>query len=332
ERHDSRRIDNQLRGRSGRQGDPGSTQFYVSAEDDLMRVFGGEKIAGLMNRLKVSDDMPLENRVVSKALENAQKKVEGFNFDARKNVVKYDDVMNRHRKVTYETRRALLENAIITNRIRDFVKEESEHLASLPGQDDNYEKLITEVFPFDEETLDRLFDAPADKFATVLSQEANELYDARETAFTPEIMRLVERDIYFQVLDSLWMQHLEDMEHLREGIHWTSIGQRDPLVEYRRRGQAMFESMQYLLRREVLRNIMHAVPINQESLASQMRETELTRAARSSVDNADTITQGDSFREQDFEIKKKQRQKSPKKKRALRKAERQNRRKSRKRR
>jgi preprotein translocase subunit SecA len=332
ERHDSRRIDNQLRGRSGRQGDPGSTQFYVSAEDDLMRVFGGEKIAGLMNRLKVSDDMPLENRVVSKALENAQKKVEGFNFDARKNVVKYDDVMNRHRKVTYETRRALLENAIITNRIRDFVKEESEHLASLPGQDDNYEKLITEVFPFDEETLDRLFDAPADKFATVLSQEANELYDARETAFTPEIMRLVERDIYFQVLDSLWMQHLEDMEHLREGIHWTSIGQRDLLVEYRRRGQAMFESMQYLLRREVLRNIMHAVPINQESLASQMRETELTRAARSSVDNADTITQGDSFREQDFEIKKKQRQKSPKKKRALRKAERQNRRKSRKRR
>lgn len=332
ERHDSRRIDNQLRGRSGRQGDPGSTQFYVSAEDDLMRVFGGEKIAGLMNRLKVSDDMPLENRVVSKALENAQKKVEGFNFDARKNVVKYDDVMNRHRKVTYETRRALLENAIITNRIRDFVKEESEHLASLPGQDDNYEKLITEVFPFDEETLDRLFDAPADKFATVLSQEANELYDARETAFTPEIMRLVERDIYFQVLDNLWMQHLEDMEHLREGIHWTSIGQRDPLVEYRRRGQAMFESMQHLLRREVLRNIMHAVPVNQESLASQMRETELTRAARSSVDNADTITQGDSFREQDFEVKKKQRQKSPKKKRALRKAERQNRKKSRKRR
>ena len=154
ERHESRRIDNQLRGRSGRQGDPGMTQFYVSTEDDLMRIFGGDRIRGLMDRLKVDEDMPLENRVVSKSLEGAQKKVEGFNFDARKNVVKYDDVMNRHRKVTYETRRALLENANIEDRIKQFIKEEATVLASLPGQDDNYEKLITEVFPFDEATLD----------------------------------------------------------------------------------------------------------------------------------------------------------------------------------
>jgi preprotein translocase subunit SecA len=331
DRHESRRIDNQLRGRSGRQGDPGITQFYVSAQDDLMRVFGGERIAGLMERLKVDEDTPLENRVVSKALENAQKKVEGFNFDARKNVVKYDDVMNRHRKVTYQTRRALLENAVITSRIKDFITAESIYLASLPGQDDNYENLITEVFPFDEQTLDRLFDASADKFALVLEQEALELYETRETAFTPEIMRLVERDIYFQILDNLWMQHLEDMEHLREGIHWTSIGQRDPLVEYRRRGQAMFEAMQNVLRREVLKNIMHAMPINNQPQAEAMRETELTKAARGSVENADAITHGESFEESDFEPSRSNtaNKSSSKKKKAARKTERQNRKKNR---
>ena len=280
ERHESRRIDNQLRGRTGRQGDPGATQFYVSTEDDLMRVFGGDKIRSLMERLKVDEDMPLENRVVSKSLENAQKKVEGFNFDIRKNVVKYDDVMNRHRKVTYETRRALLENANIADRIAKFIHEESVNLASLPGQDDEYEKLITDVFPFDDETLDRLFDAPADKFAQVLEQEATELYNARVTAFTPDVMRVVERDIYFQTLDNMWMQHLETMEHLRQGIGWTSVGQRDPLVEYRKRAQAIFETMQNSLRREVIRNVMHAMPLGYSAEHAQMHETELTRAAR----------------------------------------------------
>ncbi|HUD03686.1 MAG TPA: preprotein translocase subunit SecA [Patescibacteria group bacterium] len=331
ERHESRRIDNQLRGRTGRQGDPGATQFYVSTEDDLMRVFGGERIASLMDRLKVDEDMPLENRIVSKSLEGAQKKVEGFNFDARKNVVKYDDVMNRHRRVTYETRRALLENANINDRIRQFIEEESTALAMLPGRSADYEKLITEVFPFDAPTLDRLFDASADKFALVLRQEATELYQSREAAFTPDIMRIVERDIYFQILDNLWMQHLEDMEHLREGIHWTSVGQRDPLVEYRRRGQAMFETMQLQLRREVLRSLMHAMPVNispEEQVP--MHETELTRAARSSVDNADAITEAEIVDESDFTVKRSaSKSASDKKRRAAHKHERQNRKKSR---
>jgi len=330
ERHESRRIDNQLRGRSGRQGDPGITQFYVSTEDDLMRIFGGERIAALMDRLKVDEDMPLENRVVSKSLESAQKKVEGFNFDARKNVVKYDDVMNRHRKATYETRRALLENASIADRIRQFIKEEAQALASLPGTDEHYEKTITEVFPFDEPTLDRLFDAEAEKFARVLEQEATELYESRELAFTPDIMRAVERDIYFQILDNLWMQHLEDMDHMREGIHWTSVGQRDPLVEYRRRGQAMFEAMQHVLRREVLRNVLHAMPMSADDHA-KMHETELTRAARNSVDNASVITEAEVMHESDFDTKKvaKKTVTAKKKKAAARKSERQNRKKSR---
>lgn len=329
ERHESRRIDNQLRGRSGRQGDPGITQFYVSTEDDLMRIFGGDKIRGLMERLKVDDDQPLENRVVSKSLENAQKKVEGFNFDARKNVVKYDDVMNRHRKVTYETRRALLEHASVNDRIKDFIREESKALAALPGQDDDYEKLITEVFPFDSPTLDRLFDAEADKFAKVLEQEATELYQARELAFTPDIMRMVERDVYFQVLDDLWMQHLESMEHMREGIHWTSVGQRDPLVEYRRRAQGMFEEMQLKLRREVLRLLFHAVPA--ASFNDDVHETVLTRAARNSVDNANVIMAGTASSEEDFKPKKAAKKPaSSKKKKQARKSERQNRKKNRK--
>ncbi len=328
ERHESRRIDNQLRGRSGRQGDPGMTQFYVSTEDDLMRVFGGDRIRGLMERLKVDEDMPLENRVVSRSLENAQKKVEGFNFDARKNVVKYDDVMNRHRKVTYETRRALLEHTNVEARVKDFIKQEAAELSRLPGQDDEYEKLIIDVFPFDEPTLDRLFDAEAEKFSVVLHQEATELYQARETAFTPEIMRMVERDIYFQILDNLWMQHLESMEHMREGIHWTSIGQRDPLVEYRRRSQTMFETMQVNLRREVLRLLYHAVPAN--TVSDDMHETALTRAARNSVDNADRITSGVTHGEGDFKAKKAVKKiSSSKKKKAARKSERQNRKKNR---
>lgn len=328
ERHESRRIDNQLRGRTGRQGDPGETQFYVSTEDDLMRIFGGERIAALMDRLKVDEDMPLENRVISKSLEGAQKKVEGFNFDARKNVVKYDDVMNRHRKVTYETRRALLENTNIEDRIQQFIQEESTIMASLPGNDDNYEKIITDVFPFDEPTLDRLFDAEADKFAKVLTEEARELYEARETAFTPEIMRMIERDVYFQILDNLWMQHLENMDHLREGIHWASVGQRDPLVEYRRRSQAMFETMQHELRRQVLRNLMHAMPANVAQL--ETRETDLTKAARHSIDNADKIIEAETLGGDDFKIKKQvNKNKDIKKKKAARKSERQNRKKSR---
>ena len=332
ERHESRRIDNQLRGRSGRQGDPGITQFYVSTEDDLMRVFGGDRIRNLMERLKVDEDVPLENRVVSRSLENAQKKVEGFNFDIRKNVVKYDDVMNRHRKVTYETRRALLENANIADRIKKFIHEEAMSLASLPGQDDEYEKLITEVFPFDDDTLDRLFDAPADNFAKVLEQEALELYQSREMAFTPEIMRVVERDIYFQTLDNMWMQHLETMDHLRQGIGWTSVGQRDPLVEYRKRAQAIFEEMQIQLRREVIRNVMRAMPLGFSAEQASMHETALTRAAKQSVDNADMITEAEVITEADFKsgaTKKKPKAASTKKKRAARKNERTNRKKSR---
>lgn len=303
ERNESRRIDNQFRGRSGRQGDPGTTQFYVSCEDDLMRVFAGDRIAKVMDRLNVDEDTPLENRMISRSLEGAQKKVEGFNYDSRKNVVQYDDVMNRHRRAVYTMRRNLLEDKDVSAKIQEFIEEEAGFLAALPGTDPNYEKLITDVFPFDEPTLDRLFDAEAERFEKVLITEAKELYESKELAFTPELLKEVERDIYFQVLDDLWMRHLENMDHLREGIHWYSVGQRDPLVEYRRQAQLLFETMQRELCHETLRALFHARPVDPDDLLAPI-ETELTRAARTAVDNADRIIEGEVVHEEDFKTKK----------------------------
>lgn len=300
ERHESRRIDNQLRGRSGRQGDPGASQFFVSCEDDLMRIFGGERIAKVMDRLAADEETPIENRFISKSLEGAQKKVEGFNFDSRKNLVQYDDVMNRHRKATYTMRREILKQADISARIKVFIADEAQALASSPEvTSSGFEQTVTEIFPFDDTTLDTVFDTDVTKFPAVLKQKALELYEARETAFTPDIMRKVERDIYLQTLDNLWMEHLEEMDHLREGIGWISVGQRDPLVEYRRQAQILFEAMQITLRQSVLQALFSARPI-EESELDRPAETELTRAARRSISNADKIIEGEEFSEADF--------------------------------
>ncbi len=304
ERHESRRIDNQLRGRSGRQGDLGVTQFFVSTEDDLMRIFGGDRISTIMDRLNVDDETPIENRLISRSLEKAQEKVEGYHFDQRKSVVQYDDVMNRHRKAIYSMRREVLRSSDISKRIAALVNEEAHDLALSPlVTTDQYEVVLRETFPFDEPTLDRLFDSDATKFEQVLTTEANELYQSREAAFQTEVMRKVERDIYLQILDNLWMQHLENMDHLREGIHWMSVGQQDPLVEYRRRGQMLFEEMQQTLRHDVVRGLFHAQPITGEDLL-RATETELTRAARSSIENGRQITNNaNEFDEADFNDK-----------------------------
>lgn len=305
ERHESRRVDNQLRGRSGRQGDPGVTQFFVSTEDDLMRIFGGDRIAVVMDRLGVDDETPIENRVISKSLEGAQKKVEGYNFDARKNVVKYDDVMNRHRRAVYVMRREILMQTDIRKRMRLLITEQAKILAASPQLlTDNFQAELTQFFPLDEQQLDRLFDADVSKVTAVLTDLALELYETREDAFGSEVMRRIERDIYLQVLDNLWMQHLENMEHMRDGIHWMSVGQRDPLVEYRRQAQRLFDGMQTTLREDVVRAVFFAQPIETD----QPIETELTRAARNSVDNAGRITESEEFHEVDFVPSKSQAQ------------------------
>jgi preprotein translocase subunit SecA len=329
ERHESRRIDNQLRGRAGRQGDPGVTQFFVSTEDDLMRIFGGDRIKNVMERLNVNDDIPIENRLISRSLEGAQKKVEGYHFDNRKAVVQYDDVMNRHRRAIYAMRREILRSPNISKRIKILVDEESHALATSPlVTTDQFEDIVREIFPFDEKTLDKLFDSDATQFEQVLQAETTNLYTARETAFTPDVMRKVERDIYLQVLDNLWMQHLENMDHLREGIHWMSVGQQDPLVEYRRRGQLLFADMQNTLRHDVLLHLFHAEPVSAEDL-ERATETDLTRAARGSVENAAQITTAETeFEAADF-ADKKVTQETKKKQATVRKKARKNERKRR---
>ncbi len=299
ERHESRRIDNQLRGRCGRQGDPGMTQFYVSCEDDLMRIFGGDRIASLMERLGVEEDQAIENRAVSRTLENAQKKVEGYNFDTRKNVVQYDDVMNRHRKAVYTIRRRALMSEDISKQIRQMVEQEAQSwaLAESSNKKEFYRELQT-VMPFSEKQLKDLKTTQDEKERVKRFKEyAYELYVDREEALGTDLMRQVEREVLMQVLDQLWMEHLENMEHLRNGIGWRSIGQKDPLVEYRREGQNLFETMQATLRSEVVKGLNHLQPHQ----IQQAVETELTRAARSSTDNANQITTGVASSAEDFE-------------------------------
>jgi len=303
ERHESRRIDNQLRGRSGRQGDPGVTQFFVSTEDDLMRIFGGDRIGSVMTRLGANGDTPIENRMISKSLEKAQERVEGYNFDQRKTVVQYDDVMNRHRKAIYSIRKEILKANNISKRIKLFIEEEVRFLANSPDLlTDKFEDMIKEIFPFDEPTMDRLFSYTTDKFNLALKSEALEVYASREMAFGDDLMRRLERDIYLQILDEQWMQHLENMDHLREGIHWMGVGQQDPLVEYRRQGQILFDDMQNELRRLVVRTIMNTYPVDvSQDVDAAPVETSLTRAAKASIENANQIMNSqEEFNEEDF--------------------------------
>ena len=286
ERHESRRIDNQLRGRGGRQGDPGETQFYVSTEDDLMRIFQGERIAMLMNRLGVDEDTPIQNRSISKTLEAAQKRVEGFNFDSRKSVVQYDNVINRHRKVVYAMRRKILDGGSIESEIRHLMRDAVKILTELPSK--NNKKFIANFktqFPLGDDQIESLGKISKDPLRYKQSLEAVEhLYHDKETEFGADTMRKIEREVYLQVLDTLWMQHLENMQHLREGIHWRSVGQRDPLVEYRSESQNLFNNLQATLREEVLKMMFSVTRRELPTLSDDDYETELTKMAESATE------------------------------------------------
>lgn len=309
ERHESRRIDNQLRGRGGRQGDPGETQFYVSTEDDLMRIFQGERIAALMDRLGVDEDTPIQNAAVSKTLEAAQKRVEGYNFDTRKNVVQYDNVINRHRKVVYTMRRKILEGDDIRPEIERLLTERVKELTVLPSKNNpDFVREFHTVFPIDETDIETIGKEKKDKarFEKAL-EAAKEAYAEKETEISAEQLRGVEREVYMAVLDTLWMQHLENMQHLREGIHWRSVGQRDPLVEYRSESQKLFTSLQANLRDEVLNTIFRIQKTDAVIRQSQDDEydTELTRMAESAVERGvNEIGSGEQNRDDDFSVKK----------------------------
>jgi len=242
-----------------------------------------------MDRLGVAEDQAIENKAVSKTLEAAQKRVEGYNFDTRKNVVQYDNVINRHRKVVYAIRRKILEGddispeifRLIDAKIKTFFAHAQRKL------DDKTLDEFTEVLPLSREEVENIAKIKSDKKRLQTARETIvKLYETQEKSIGQELLRGAEREIYMQVLDVLWMQHLENMQYLREGIHWRSVGQRDPLVEYRSESQKLFDSLQETLQNEVLKVVFHlrATDINERKVEDDQYDSELTRAAESAVE------------------------------------------------
>lgn len=268
ERHESRRIDNQLRGRAGRQGDPGSSRFYVSLEDDIMRLFGGEQVARLMDVFKLPEDVPLEHAMVSRAIEQAQMKVEGFHFDSRKHLVEYDDVLSKQREIVYKLRKAALTGEALKEQILEAIEKQVKRLLSMTlnngmQESDATGRVITEItaiIPFESESQKGL----EQHLHNLMTHDAREdflvklfldTYEQREKQITPEVMRQVERWVRLSVVDNLWMDHLTAIDDLREGIGLRGYGQRDPLVEYKNEAYSMFERLMMAIDSETVGRI-----------------------------------------------------------------------------
>lgn len=285
ERHESRRIDNQLRGRAGRQGDPGSSQFFVSVEDDLMRVFGGDRIGALMNTLNLPDDMPIENKVITRSLETAQKRVEGHNFDIRKHLVEYDDVMNSQREVIYAKRRKYLEGKDLRAEVEDMFAEEFSLIVSSQTDPKTVVVDLEKVQEFAGNLIDLDKNWHSDINTKVpeliiedLINKTKKAIDKRESDLGKDLQGLVFRMVCLKTIDSSWLQHLETMEHLREGIGLRGYGQRDPLVEYKAEAFKLFNQLQDAIRTEVVTAVLK-VTIQAEPEVLQATETEITEAA-----------------------------------------------------
>ncbi|MEH7458227.1 preprotein translocase subunit SecA [Bacillus sp. JJ1127] len=267
ERHESRRIDNQLRGRSGRQGDPGVTQFYLSMEDELMRRFGSDNMKAMMDRLGMDDSQPIESKMVSRAVESAQKRVEGNNYDARKQLLQYDDVLRQQREVIYKQRQEVMESENLRGIIEGMMKstvdraialhtqEEIEEDWNIKGLIDYLNTGLLEEGDVKEEELRRL--APEEMSEPIMAKLIGR-YDAKEKLLPEEQMREFEKVVVFRVVDTKWMDHIDAMDHLREGIHLRAYGQIDPLREYQMEGFAMFEAMIASIEEEISRYIMKA--------------------------------------------------------------------------
>jgi preprotein translocase subunit SecA len=283
ERHESRRIDNQLRGRSGRQGDPGSSRFYLSLEDDLLRIFGADRLKGLMGRIGMEDGVPIEHRWISKAIENAQKKVEAHNFDIRKHLLEYDDVMNRQREVVYHRRRELLSGAPLKEDILDMCDELIDGIvaAHADAERDPAEwewKEIDDAFfkqfkfrPAFRENLNGAALNTPDDLIEPAGDRVHKLYEERETEFTVPVMRQIEKIVMLQTLDALWKDHLLAMDHLKEGIGLRGYGQRNPLVEYQKEGFEMFGAMMRVMQEDVVEKVF-SVQVRREQDVEQIEQ------------------------------------------------------------
>ena len=274
ERHESRRIDNQLRGRCARQGDPGSSKFFLSLEDDLMRLFGSDNIAGIMDKLGMEDDEPIEHSLVTKSIENAQKKVEGRNFNIRKYVLEYDDVMNQQREVIYAQRKKILAKADLRENIMEMVEKVVDRTmamyapAEVYSEDWDLQALIRyaeEFFaPHGLLNIDELGNLSREELDEYLHKVADEHYKAREAAIGSELMRELENLVMLKVVDNHWMEHLDSMDLLREGVGLRAYGQKDPLVEYKFEAYDMFEAMIDAIQDDVVRYIYHVNVVTEQ--------------------------------------------------------------------
>lgn len=279
ERHESRRIDNQLRGRAGRQGDPGSSRFYISLEDDLMRLFGGENIKGLMDRLGVNEDEPIEHSMITKSIENAQKKVEAHNFNIRKHVLEYDDVMNTQREVIYSQRRRVLENENLKDSILEMIGEVIDSLLDIYAAKEIHPEewnlkglsdYLMDIFQIRYEVeAERLEDISRDDLRRELISRAQAAYEKKEEELGSETMRELERYIMLKTVDQKWMDHIDAMDQLREGIGLRAYGQRDPLIEYKFEGYEMFQEMIRSIQEDTLRYLFRV----QITRAPERRQT-----------------------------------------------------------
>ena len=293
ERHESRRIDNQLRGRSGRQGDVGESRFYIGLDDDLMKIFGGDAITRVYNTLGADENMPIASRMISKAVENAQKKVEGRNFSIRKNVLKYDDVMNAQREIIYKQRREVLDGEDIHNNILNMINSIAEETVSMfiegeDGKSVNVESLNTEITNvYGLDMLDYIKEHKDDSNAIIeeLEKQATEKYQAKEDEITSEKMRELERVVMLKVVDEKWMNHIDSMDELKNGIGLRAYGQQDPVVKYRMEGMDMFDEMIANIKLDVVKILMN---IRKQNGNAQRQETaKITGAALEAINSVD---------------------------------------------
>ena len=283
ERHESRRIDNQLRGRAGRQGDPGESRFYISLEDDLMRIFGSERLGGMIDKLGLQEDDAIESKMVSGAIESAQKKVEGNNFDVRKNVVKYDDVMNKQREIIYKQRQEVLMGANIKDQIQVMIKDviESSVVSHISGVDDTFDDEINKLIKYMEDiylpkgevTTEAISKLSNDEIIDLLLDKATKLYDEKEVEFGEEQMREIERVILLKIVDSKWMDHIDSMDHLKQGIGLRAYKQQDPAQAYQMEGSEMFAEMIENIKHETVKYLFH---VKVEKAPERERVAEIT--------------------------------------------------------
>jgi preprotein translocase subunit SecA len=278
-RHESRRIDNQLRGRSGRQGDPGSSRFYLSLEDDLLRIFGSDRISGIMDKMGMEEDEPIEHNIISRAIENAQRKVEGHNFDIRKHLLEYDDVMNKQREIIYQQRREVLESENVKNIIYDMIGDIMQDVAAdfvqdkVPSEEWDWQAVsdrLYTLFGFRLElSEEKKTGLDAGKFAEKLEEVARERYAEQEKKIDPETMQYLERVILLQTVDSHWKEHLLNMDHLKEGIGLRGYGQKNPLNEYKREGFEMFGVMIEIVKEKTLSALFRIQLVQEDEIDRQ---------------------------------------------------------------